>query len=451
MLKLLVTAAARSTHTSTTVRKQPARSERGSVTTEHVLWAVAVIAIVGIVVAAVKAYVTNAGRQHQVAAARRRERAGLGLDRARDPAARALRGDVPGDAGRAVLPRPDGGDRGRAGGRPRRRSRARARVRRRRPQPTPSSPKPAATTSSRHTSTTANRTAHDGDRDRHRIQPERDPRLERPRSPRPPPCRSRGSRIRHEQRRRTMTRPARRARIGGDRGSDRRTCLRAVRRPDHLRRTHRDHPRGARVRCRRRRPLGLDRARRPDSARRMHAQAATASIDQPAHPLPQRRRRRRHLRLQQAARRARLGRRSPSPAASTSPTSPCRASRVRDAQQPPCPAPSTPGANDEPATAPRTDERGSITVWLALASFVMIFLVGLAVDLGGQVHAHERAHDLAAQAARAGGEEVEGGARDPGTRPRRSTPPPPEQPPSATSTPPASPAPSRSPAATPSP
>lgn len=35
------------------------RTERGSVTTEHVLWAVAVIAIVGIVVAAVKAYVTT--------------------------------------------------------------------------------------------------------------------------------------------------------------------------------------------------------------------------------------------------------------------------------------------------------------------------------------------------------------------------------------------------------
>ena len=58
---------------------------------------------------------------------------------------------------------------------------------------------------------------------------------------------------------------------------------------------------------------------------------------------------------------------------------------------------------------PRT-ERGSITVGLAVSSFVMIFLVGLAVDLGGQVHALERAHDLAAQAARAGGEEVEGGA-----------------------------------------
>jgi hypothetical protein len=36
-----------------------ARSERGSVTTEHVLWAVAVIAIVGIVVAAVKTYVES--------------------------------------------------------------------------------------------------------------------------------------------------------------------------------------------------------------------------------------------------------------------------------------------------------------------------------------------------------------------------------------------------------
>jgi len=35
------------------------RDERGSVTTEHVLWAVAVIAIVAIVVAAVKAYVES--------------------------------------------------------------------------------------------------------------------------------------------------------------------------------------------------------------------------------------------------------------------------------------------------------------------------------------------------------------------------------------------------------
>lgn len=35
------------------------KDERGSVTTEHVLWAVAVIAIVGIVVAVLTAYVTR--------------------------------------------------------------------------------------------------------------------------------------------------------------------------------------------------------------------------------------------------------------------------------------------------------------------------------------------------------------------------------------------------------
>lgn len=40
-------------------RTRAVRSERGSVTIEHVLWAVAVLAIVGVVVAAVKAYVTT--------------------------------------------------------------------------------------------------------------------------------------------------------------------------------------------------------------------------------------------------------------------------------------------------------------------------------------------------------------------------------------------------------
>ena len=39
--------------------RRRARDEQGSVTTEHVLWAVAVIAIVGIVVAAIKAYVES--------------------------------------------------------------------------------------------------------------------------------------------------------------------------------------------------------------------------------------------------------------------------------------------------------------------------------------------------------------------------------------------------------
>lgn len=53
------------------------------------------------------------------------------------------------------------------------------------------------------------------------------------------------------------------------------------------------------------------------------------------------------------------------------------------------------------------DECGLISIWLALAAFVMMILVGLAVDLGGQVHAKQRAHDLAAQAARVGGEQLQ--------------------------------------------
>jgi Flp pilus assembly protein TadG len=53
------------------------------------------------------------------------------------------------------------------------------------------------------------------------------------------------------------------------------------------------------------------------------------------------------------------------------------------------------------------DERGSISIWMATASFVMMILVGLTVDLGGQVHAKQRAHNIAAEAARAGGEQIE--------------------------------------------
>ncbi len=56
---------------------------------------------------------------------------------------------------------------------------------------------------------------------------------------------------------------------------------------------------------------------------------------------------------------------------------------------------------------PRRDEHGSVTLWMATGSFVMMVLVGLAVDLGGQVHAQQRAHDIAAQAARSGGQEVQ--------------------------------------------
>lgn len=55
----------------------------------------------------------------------------------------------------------------------------------------------------------------------------------------------------------------------------------------------------------------------------------------------------------------------------------------------------------------RHNERGSISIWVVTATIVMMTLAGLAVDLGGQVHAQQRAHDVAAQAARAGGQQVE--------------------------------------------
>ncbi len=55
----------------------------------------------------------------------------------------------------------------------------------------------------------------------------------------------------------------------------------------------------------------------------------------------------------------------------------------------------------------RAGERGSVSIWLATASFVMIILVGLAVDLSGQVHAQQHARDVAAQAARAGGQQLQ--------------------------------------------
>ncbi len=47
-----------------------------------------------------------------------------------------------------------------------------------------------------------------------------------------------------------------------------------------------------------------------------------------------------------------------------------------------------------------------MSVWLALAAVAMTLCVGIAVDLGGHVHAQQRAHALAAQAARTAGEEV---------------------------------------------
>ena len=52
------------------------------------------------------------------------------------------------------------------------------------------------------------------------------------------------------------------------------------------------------------------------------------------------------------------------------------------------------------------DERGAFTVWVAGASVLMVSIIGITVDLGGQLHAKERAHTIAAQAARTGAEQI---------------------------------------------
>lgn len=54
------------------------------------------------------------------------------------------------------------------------------------------------------------------------------------------------------------------------------------------------------------------------------------------------------------------------------------------------------------------DERGAISVWFATAALAMVILVGMAVDLGGKVHAQQQARSAAAQAARTGAQEVQG-------------------------------------------
>lgn len=55
-------------------------------------------------------------------------------------------------------------------------------------------------------------------------------------------------------------------------------------------------------------------------------------------------------------------------------------------------------------------EQGSVAVWMITTALVMIILVGLAVDLSGRVHAKQRAQDVAAEAARAGGQQLQGPA-----------------------------------------
>lgn len=64
----------------------------------------------------------------------------------------------------------------------------------------------------------------------------------------------------------------------------------------------------------------------------------------------------------------------------------------------------------------RDPDRGSVSLWMVTGAFVMIVLVGVAVDLTGQVRAQQEAHAIAQQAARAGGQQIEasGGMRGTG-------------------------------------
>lgn len=62
------------------------------------------------------------------------------------------------------------------------------------------------------------------------------------------------------------------------------------------------------------------------------------------------------------------------------------------------------------AARPGPRERGSVAVWMVTTALTMILLVGLAVDLSGQVHAKQRAQDIAAEAARSGGQQLQGAA-----------------------------------------
>lgn len=52
-------------------------------------------------------------------------------------------------------------------------------------------------------------------------------------------------------------------------------------------------------------------------------------------------------------------------------------------------------------------ERGSISLWAAVAAFAMIVMVGIAVDFGGQAVAEQRARTVAAQAARTAGQQLQ--------------------------------------------
>lgn len=55
----------------------------------------------------------------------------------------------------------------------------------------------------------------------------------------------------------------------------------------------------------------------------------------------------------------------------------------------------------------RRDERGSVSVWAVLIVAAFTLVVGISVDLVGQVAAKQRATDIAAQAARIAGQQAD--------------------------------------------
>ena len=55
----------------------------------------------------------------------------------------------------------------------------------------------------------------------------------------------------------------------------------------------------------------------------------------------------------------------------------------------------------------RNREHGSVSLWMVTAAMAMIILAGLAVDLGGLVLTRQHAGNVAAQAARAGGQQLQ--------------------------------------------
>ena len=67
---------------------------------------------------------------------------------------------------------------------------------------------------------------------------------------------------------------------------------------------------------------------------------------------------------------------------------------------------SRPERRRSPRALPDAGDRGSVTLFLTITVVGLLVLVGLVVDGGAKVHAVQRADDVAAQAARAGGQAI---------------------------------------------